>query len=468
MLTRLEVDGFKTFENFAVDLDPFTVILGNNAAGKSNLFDVVQLLSGLAERDVNEAVKRLRGEPLELFRNTPAGRAHRIDLAVEVLVDPFVTDSYGSRVELAHTRLRYELSIERREIRPGIDRLFVVEENVFPIRKSEDSWVKRLRPGRQAKSPYLRYGARKRPWLVTEAGDAGPVFSIGQDGKQGRVRPAHAAEATVLYSITNSAEFRHLFALREELIGWRLLQLDPALLREHSPATAPDELEADGSNLAAVLAAIRSETMSEDEPEGALSDIGDRLGSLISGISAVDADFDESRREYRVELHMRDGVRFSSRVVSDGTLRILALLAVLHDPRRRGLVCFEEPENGIHPARVKHLVRMLQDMVTDLFDTHEADGEDLEPLAQLILNSHSPVVLGALVDDALISRYGSVLFADAVSLVDPANGELRRRSRFRLVRHDPQVDAVPDATRVPAYVSDYEVRDVLNTVGQDG
>lgn len=468
MLTRLEVDGFKTFEQFAVDLDPFTVILGNNAAGKSNLFDVVQLLSGLAERDVNEAVKRPRGEPLELFRETPAGRTSRIDLAVEVLVDPFVTDSYGSRVELTHTRLRYELSIERREIRPGIDRLFVVEENAFPIRAGSDAWVKRLRSGGRARSPYLRYSGRKTPWLVTEASDAGPVFSIAQDGKAGRVRPAHAAEATVLYGITNSTDFRHLFALREEMIGWRLLQLDPALLREHSPATASDELEADGSNLAAVLAAIRAETMSEDEPDGALSDIGDRLGSLISGVSAVDADFDEGRREYRVELQMRDGVRFSSRVVSDGTLRILALLAVLHDPRRRGLVCFEEPENGIHPGRVKSLVRMLQDMATDLFDADAAEGEDLEPLAQLILNSHSPVVLSALVDEAFTSRHGSVLFADTVSVVDSENGGLRRRSRFRAVRHDAQVDAVRDPTHPSAYVSDYEVRDVLDTVGQDG
>ena len=45
MLTRLEVDGFKTFEGLKVDFMPFTAILGSNAAGKSNLFDVIQLLS---------------------------------------------------------------------------------------------------------------------------------------------------------------------------------------------------------------------------------------------------------------------------------------------------------------------------------------------------------------------------------------------------------------------------------------
>ena len=166
---------------------------------------------------------------------------------------------------------------------------------------------------------------------------------------------------------------------------------------------------------------------------------------------------------------MRDGVRFSSRVVSDGTLRILALLTALHDPRRRGLVCFEEPENGIHPARVKHLIRMLQEMVTDVFDIHEEGEIDvMEPLAQLLLNSHSPVVLGALVDEQLTSRHGTVLFADSVSLVDAEGGGLRRRSRFRPVRHDPQHDVLTDPTLPPTHVSNYEVSEVLNTVGQDG
>ena len=79
MLTRLQVNGFKTFENLDVTLTPFTMIVGNNAAGKSNLFDVIQLLSNLATKDVSEAVNGMRGEPLELFRQTAAGRAKRID-----------------------------------------------------------------------------------------------------------------------------------------------------------------------------------------------------------------------------------------------------------------------------------------------------------------------------------------------------------------------------------------------------
>ena len=65
MLTRIEIDGFKTFENLKIDIDPFVAILGPNASGKSNLFDVIQLLSRLAGSDVRTAVTGLRGDPEE-------------------------------------------------------------------------------------------------------------------------------------------------------------------------------------------------------------------------------------------------------------------------------------------------------------------------------------------------------------------------------------------------------------------
>ena len=44
MLTKIEIDGFKTFEDFKINLGPFMVIVGPNASGKSNLFDAIRLL----------------------------------------------------------------------------------------------------------------------------------------------------------------------------------------------------------------------------------------------------------------------------------------------------------------------------------------------------------------------------------------------------------------------------------------
>ncbi len=471
MLTRLEVDGFKSFESLCIDFMPFTAILGNNAAGKSNLFDVIQLLSHLASHDVVEAVKQMRGEPLELFRQTSAGRARRIRLAAEVLVDPSVRDPWGSEVQLNHTRIRYEVELERREIRPGIERIHVARECALPLMRKDDRWARALQPSADFRAAYLKY-ARQKPWLTTETLDKGQeVFNVHQDGKQGRNRPASAAEATVLSSITN-AEFPHLFALREEIRRWRLLQLDPALLRRPSPVTASDVLDADGSNLAAVLARLKAETRTDEQPRGVLTDIAASLNSLIPGTRQLDADLHDASREYRVELTMRDGLPFSSRVVSDGTLRVLALLTLLHDPRHRGLVCFEEPENGVHPGRVKLLVQHLSAMVTDP-ESYRADADgQAPPLSQLFLNSHSPVVLSALLNKsdtgAFLVNEGAVMFADTALVVDPEQKASRRKTRFRPVRSVVQAGLFEEEAHPLQWVSEAEVRGVLETSSTEG
>lgn len=459
MLTRLEIDGFKTFENQSVVLSPFTAIVGSNAAGKSNLFDVIQLLSLLATRDVAEAVKNMRGEPLELFRQTRSGRSHQIRLAAEVLVDPVVRDPWGSEVKLTHTRMRYEVTLERREIHPGIERIHVAHEAAYPILNKDDNWAHAMRPSKAFKARYLKY-TRSKPWLTTEPREEGLTFSIHQDGRSGRSRPASVAEATVLYSVTN-AEFAHLFALREEMRHWRLLQLDPAVLRRPVPVTASAVLDADGSNLAAVLAQLKTLTMSPERPQGVLSDIAAELNQLIPGITRLEAQLHDASREYRIELTMRDGLPFTSRVISDGTLRVLALLTLLHDPRHRGLVCFEEPENGVHPGRVRLLVERLRDMVTNPADFEPAD--EVEPLSQLLLNSHSPVVLSALMDRDLHPIGGAVLFADTSSVSDPQSQEIRRRTRLRPVRSRLQAEMFDSAQDGQGFVSDFEVRAMLET-----
>ena len=68
MITYIKIDGFKSFQNFEMDFTPLTVIAGSNAAGKSNLFDALKLLSTLADTDkIQRAFRDQRGELLELF-----------------------------------------------------------------------------------------------------------------------------------------------------------------------------------------------------------------------------------------------------------------------------------------------------------------------------------------------------------------------------------------------------------------
>jgi predicted ATPase len=427
VLTRIEISGFKTFQELALDLMPFTVILGPNASGKSNLFDAIHLLSCLAEKNLREAFSELRGEVDEVFRMAAAGvRSRLMSMAVEVLLEPEVTDPWGASAELQGTRVRYELGLERRADERGHERLFVTHESARPIATKEDRWSREmLAASPEFRKRQLRYSRSHEPFLSTTTQAGVPAFEICDNGRTRRSRSAVAAEATVLSSITD-IELPHLFALREEMRRWRMLQLDPLSLRRPCSFNAPDALKPDGSNLAKVLAGIKDSTASEQRASADMSEITADLSRLIPGVLGVDVVRDEARREYRVDLHFRESQPFSSRVVSDGTLRVLSLLTMLYDPRHRGLVCFEEPENGIHPARLRALVETLRERVVGQLAA-EGDGA---PLAQLVMNSHSPVVLAALAQN---HANHEVVFADMVTATSGREGLSERRTRVRPV-----------------------------------
>ncbi len=143
MITLIEIDGFKTFQNFKLELSPFQVIVGTNGAGKSNLFDALRLLTRLVDTDLRSAFQELRGEAAELFTLFPDGHsANTITLAVEMLVNRTIKDSWGAQASLKFIRMRYELEIMRVN-EQGLERLYVTNESLKAIARGEDQWSKK-------------------------------------------------------------------------------------------------------------------------------------------------------------------------------------------------------------------------------------------------------------------------------------------------------------------------------------
>ena len=85
MLTRLEVDGFKSLRGFAVDLEPLTAFIGPNGAGKSNILEALALLSRLASMPIVEAFSGGRGRASDQFSRHGSERAQELHLAAEFL-----------------------------------------------------------------------------------------------------------------------------------------------------------------------------------------------------------------------------------------------------------------------------------------------------------------------------------------------------------------------------------------------
>ncbi len=387
MITYIKINGFKSFHDFEMEFTPFTVIAGVNASGKSNLFDALTLLSRLAETDnLKRAFSEQRGEFIEMFTQYGDDKyASEIQFIIEMLVNRTVKDAWGNETELKYTRLRYELNIRRFKNQTGIEDLEVSYEKLVKLNHQEDNWTK-LIPKDKLENwrPKVVTGKRGIPYIETVIEETIPTVLVPQDGSQGgnkRRFPLKNATRTVLSSF-DTIDFPHVLAAKEEMKSWKFLQLNPEDLRQATNKNrGGDIITASGKNLAAALFRIKQ------IDEYFLKEISRKLNSFLPNFIEVDVIDDNENKQYLIKLKDIDKKEFSSRVLSEGTLRILALCILEFDDRHTGLLCFEEPENGIHPFRIKAMAKLLKDLSIDFNDI------DL-PLRQVIVNTHSPVLVG--------------------------------------------------------------------------
>jgi hypothetical protein len=122
------------------------------------------------------------------------------------------------------------------------------------------------------------------------------------------------------------------------------------------------------------------------------------LVELIADVHELWIERDERRELLTLHVKDREQTPHPARALSDGTLRFLALAVLQLDPEAQGLLCLEEPENGIHPERIPAMLRLLQDIATDV---NEPVGPD-NPLRQVIVNTHSPAVVSQVDDGSLL------------------------------------------------------------------
>lgn len=214
-----------------------------------------------------------------------------------------------------------------------------------------------------------------------------------------------------------TAEFPHLYALRDYLSGVRFLELNPKSARNPNDRFEDRVLRADASNLSAVLARLKEETATLKKKDGVLADIAADLGALIPSVKRIDVVNDALQRQYAFSLQFHDQLSFSSRLISDGTLRLLALLTLINDPERRGTLCFEEPENGVHEGRVPMLVEILRHATSQ-------DAQRRHGLFQILANTHLPKVMNSLRDTEIVA-------SDIVFDIDPRSNTKVNKTRMR-------------------------------------
>jgi AAA15 family ATPase/GTPase len=147
-------------------------------------------------------------------------------------------------------------------------------------------------------------------------------------------------------------------------------------------------------------------------------------------LTDLDVIDDQVGKQFIIKVRSQDGREFTSRVLSEGTLRLLTLCIFEYDDAFQGVLCFEEPENGIHPARLTVTAELLKDLAVNF--------EDIDSLLrQVIVNTHSPVLVGEILS-LKADGVATVWFSDLLTHI--SNKQAARVTRMLpVVRRERQL-----------------------------
>jgi len=346
MIKKLEVDNFKTLNHFELELTPMTVIVGNNASGKSSILQVISLLCSSAQEDYDAFLFRRNWNVSDL-RSKCKNTGSKLALATEFELD----------VAGVSKNLRWELVLQYQKSTLTLSHEKVVDLNCGRV---------------------LMEYTEKNTILHSATGEdvVYPPLSI----------PSSAMK--ILIDVKKDRNnFPELVALKSFLINVRSYEL---LTPEHmrmSSRGSEKNLSISGKNLPGFI-----KNMSAAQQEDFLEKLKRLLGGQIESVSTETNGkpgwtFVNVEEKYGNHIY-----KISSRHLSDGMLRLLAFVGISASDNGC-LIMLDEIENGINSSYAE-----------DLIDIFKAMSQNEK---QLILTTHSVVFLDFVDKDDIIYLYRS-------------------------------------------------------------
>lgn len=368
MLNTFSLENFKSYGKADLPLGALTVLIGANAAGKSNAIEALRLLSWLAQGQklsaikyaVNSADKVVRGRVEDLCRHS---------------TNPF---RLGCSVGNTHwSRMSLSVGLRDGELHIVSERISALTENV-PLYDLDQPSRGMSTDAGVAYNNFARGG--NKPHITVS--DQMAVFT--QLDSPASFQPSHKQTQEEIPKVTR---------LYQALLS-NILFLDPvpARMRDYS-FVADKRLQGDGSNLSSVLYNLwgQDEDAQHSPYAEQRADILAFIQSLpeqdISGLGFLTG----PRGEVMVQLVETFGgipKPYDAPLLSDGTLRVLAIAAAMLSATEGSLVVIEEIDNGVHPSRARHLLDRINAI---------AQRRNL----RVLLSTHNPALLDALPPSAL-------------------------------------------------------------------
>jgi predicted ATPase len=369
MIRQIEARNFRCLKYINQPLEPFHVLVGPNASGKTTFLDTISFLGTLVSSGLDSAI----GERTQNFLDLLWGRTgNELELAIEADVPVELRQKLTVK---EFDRVRYEVALmmddETSEVSISAEKV-LLKKAQQSVSKLRNLFPHRPNPADSLVSPEFSRGGRKvieklegKDNFIAEVEEGNriawaPSFKLG---------PRRSALGNLPEDESKFPVATWLKALLTE--GVRAFTLNSQLIRRASPPGQVRGFKSDGSNLPWEIHRLRSTSLVRFKDwiahlQTALPD--------IENIRTIEREDDKHRY---LMICYRDGLDVPSWMASDGTLRLLALTLPAYLPDFKGVCLIEEPENGIHPRAVETMFQSLSSVYG----------------AQILLATHSPVIL---------------------------------------------------------------------------
>ena len=323
------------------DIPRLAILVGANGTGKSTLFSVFGFLRDAMTTNVRTALSKLGGSRgFEEVRSRNARGP--IDIEIKY------------RVRRGSPLITYSLSIGRQGNRP------VVEREILGYRRSS-----------YGRAWHFLDFRRGQGYAVTNEAEEVEDYTQLERDEQSLKSP----DLLAIKGLAQFERFPAVVALGNLIERWHVSDFHISRARPEQETGYAEHLSREGENLSLVV-----EYLHDNHPR-IFSTIKEMLKARVPGITHVES---KQTEEGRILLKFQDGAfedPFLARYVSDGTIKMLAYLALLYDPEPHPLLCVEEPENQLYPT-------LLWELAEEFRSYADRGG-------QVFVSTHSPDFLNA-------------------------------------------------------------------------
>lgn len=346
MIKTFNVDNFKSLNNLSINLQPMTVIVGNNATGKSSILQAIDFVCGCVNDDFSVLLER-RGWTVDNIRSKfiRSGTA-RISFGVEVALE-----------EPVNTTLKWGMVLQ-----PNVakNQLHLVSEEIVDL---------------DTKETLVQYKASAGGWIKGDKEDLSimPNFVITSSCLK-VIQHLHGVDSRL----------NRLVDFFDNSESFEMLAPDNMKLSSRGVVKNIGET---GKNLPSFI-----RQMSAEQKNNFMSKLKRIMGARISDVSAS-VKGKPGWTLINVKEHYDTGdVEFSSKEISDGILRVLAFIAISEIEPANAIFLLDEVENGINSDYAEAMI----DVLSEIYE---------ESRHQLVLTTHSTVFLDYVKPEQIVLLY---------------------------------------------------------------